>query len=240
MMYVNGVRAATVDDVRARDTVFDQFIRHRARVGVGRFRASGAATAEASRGESIGDVSTADDVERAGAIFTIRFGERIAVESGDEIDARAAETKIRREDDDDDVETESDEDDAVDVDARRGVARERVDDARCRVAREGRARGVGDAQDAWARPVCVAGGAGRVLACVYGSSMTRSTGEECASLPCALACARWKAVSAASIVAYRPSRHGEKSTQVVQIVRLDFNTCAVISCALRWCVYARV
>jgi len=35
----------------------------------------------------------ADDVERAGAIFTIRFGERIAVESGDEIDARAAETE---------------------------------------------------------------------------------------------------------------------------------------------------
>ena len=87
--------SATVDDVRARDTVFDQFIRHRARVGVdAEFRRQRARRAETRRrGESIGDVSTADDVERAGAIFTIRFGERIAVESGDEIDARAAETE---------------------------------------------------------------------------------------------------------------------------------------------------
>ena len=62
--------SATVDDVRARDTVFDQFVRHRARVGVdAEFGVARSGAGARRRGESIGDVSTADDVERAGAML---------------------------------------------------------------------------------------------------------------------------------------------------------------------------
>ena len=90
--------------------------------------------------------SAADDVERAGAIFTMRLRRNAcAVDRGDEIDVRAAETE-------DSGKMMTMTPSELSDEARRlGVgatprARERVDGEPLPVAREGRARGVGDAR----------------------------------------------------------------------------------------------
>lgn len=157
--------------------------------------------------------------------------------------------RIRREDDDDDVETVSDEDDAVDVDARREGARERVDGERDVGSRARGARGASATREGrmgasrcGARKSARARRGTRSRYFVYGSSMTRSTGEKnvhhCRARR---ACARWKAAKAGHSSRRMARLAAAKNRHKWYRLCASSNTCAVISCACkRWCVYARV